>query len=114
MVEIAEEVVDQAIRTWRERAYYVPDELLSDPAWIMLLELLHAEIENRRLSSTRLLKLSAVSMSSAARWLKALESRDFVVRRSDPQEPEKEFFELSPKASLSLRRYFRDVMQVHS
>jgi DNA-binding MarR family transcriptional regulator len=113
MVEIPEKVVEQAIRTWRERSYYLPGELLSDPAWIMLLELLRAELGQRRLSSTRLLKLSAVSMASAARWLKGLESRELVVRRSDPHEPEKEFFELSPKASLSLRRYFRDVVQGH-
>lgn len=112
-VEISEEVVDHAIRTWRERSYYVPGELLSDPAWIMLLELLHAELGHRRLSSTRLLKSSAVSIASAARWLKTLESRDLVIRRPDPHEPEKEFFELSPTASLSLRRYFRDVTQEH-
>jgi DNA-binding MarR family transcriptional regulator len=109
--EVPQEVVARMVRTWRERAYYLPGELLSDPAWGMLLELLYGELANRRVSLSRLSRISCVSTASTVRWLKALESRELVVRNVDPHGPQNEFVELTPRASLALRRYIRDVVQ---
>jgi DNA-binding MarR family transcriptional regulator len=108
---VSEELVKTAIRAWRERACYLPAELLSDPAWGMLLELLHAEISKRRVTVARLCKASAASTPSALRWLKALEDRELVVRQADPPNSENEFVELSPRGSTALRLYFRDNVQ---
>jgi DNA-binding MarR family transcriptional regulator len=55
--------------------------------------------------------VSALSKSSAVRWLNALESRNLVLRRTDPEDSENEFVELSTKGSSTLRRYFHDVGQ---
>ncbi len=109
-LEVSEEAVRAAIRAWRERSNYLPGELFSDPAWGMLLELLQAEIQQRRVSLPRLCKVSAVSANSAVRWLKALENRALVVRRVDPHNDRSEFMELAPKASAALRRYFHDAV----
>lgn len=108
-LDVPEEVVSAAIRAWRERACYLPCELFSDPAWGMLLELLHAEIEKRQVSLRRLYKASAASTPSAVRWLKVLEDRELVIRRADPLNSGNEFLELSPKGSMALRLYFRDI-----
>jgi DNA-binding MarR family transcriptional regulator len=110
LLEVPEEAVSGAIRAWRERSKYLPGELFSDPAWGMLLELLQAEIQQRRVSLPRLCKVSAVSDNSAVRWLKALENRDLVVRRADTKDDGSEFIELAPKASAALRRYFHDAV----
>jgi DNA-binding MarR family transcriptional regulator len=105
--EISEEAVSNAIRAWRERSNYLPGELFSDPAWGMLLELLQAEIEQRRVSLSRLCNVSAVSATSAIRWLKTLENRGLVFRRAD--DISNDFVELTPKGSSALRCYFHDV-----
>lgn len=112
-VEIPSEAVNQAIWAWRERVYYLPSEVVSDPSWAMLLELLRAELGHQRVSISRLCKISGVSTASAVRWIKTLESYDLVVRRVDPHNAEEEFAELTLKASSALRRYFRDVMKAH-
>jgi DNA-binding MarR family transcriptional regulator len=109
--EVSEEAVTRIIGAWRERTSYLPGELFSDPAWGMLLELLQAEVQDRRVSLSRLCKVSGVSSSVAVRWLKALEYRGFAIRRTDPQHPNVEFVELSRKGSSALRRYFHEVVQ---
>jgi DNA-binding MarR family transcriptional regulator len=108
-LDVSEEVVSAAIRAWRERACYLPGELFSDPAWGMLLELLHAEIQKRQVSLRRLCKASAASTPSAIRWLKVLEDRELVTRQADPLNSGNEILELSPKGSTALRFYFRDI-----
>lgn len=110
-LEVPEKAVTQFIRAWRERTAYVPGELLMDPAWAMLLELLQAEIQDRRVSLTRLSKISGVSANSAVRWLNALEGRGLAVRRADPENAGNEFVGLSPEGSSALRRYFHDIVQ---
>jgi DNA-binding MarR family transcriptional regulator len=110
-LEISEESVIRFIHAWRERTSYLPSELLSDPAWDMLLELLHAEIQDRRVSLARLCNVSAISTRSAVRWLNALQARELVLRRADPDGAQKELVELSQKGSSALRRYFHDVVQ---
>ena len=110
-LEVSEEAVTQFIWAWRERISYLPSEVLLDPAWAMLLELLQAEIQGRRVSLARICKVSGVSTNSAVRWLSALEGRELTVRRVDPKDAGNEFVELSPKASSALRRYFHDVVQ---
>lgn len=108
---VSEEIVAGAIEAWRQRTSYLPRELLSDPAWGMLLELLQAEIQDRRASLPSLCKVSAVPPSTAARLLKTLERQSLVVRWADPLHPNDEIVELSRKGSSALRRYFHEVVQ---
>jgi hypothetical protein len=110
-LELSEEAVNDVIRAWRERAFYLPEELFFDPAWGMLLELLHAEVMRKPTRVSELCKLSRCSMASAARWLSVLENRELVCRRADPHNPRSDFVELSPKASAALRQYFHDVLR---
>lgn len=108
--EITQDVIRAIIRARQARAGYLPLELLSDPAWGMLLELLHGELAGQRVSVSTLCEAAAVPDSTAVRWLKALEAHDLAVRRSDPHEGESECVELTRKGSAALRDYFRDVL----
>lgn len=109
VLEVSEEAVKRLIHAWQERTSYLPSELISDPAWGMLLELLQAEIQGRRVSLARLCRVSAVPTSSAVRWLKALERRGLIVRRTNTVDADNETVELSHKGSCTLRRYFREI-----
>jgi DNA-binding MarR family transcriptional regulator len=107
--EISEDEVSWAIRAWRDRGLYLPSELLSDPAWGMLLNLLNAEIRQERWTMSRLGKAAAVSTAAAIRWVTALEVGELAVRTANPHDSKNDFVELTPKAGMALRRYFRDV-----
>jgi hypothetical protein len=106
---VPEGVASAAIRAWKSRGEYLPSGLFSDPAWGMLLELFHAELECRRISLAALCKASAVSRLSAIRWLEALENRDLVIRLADADGSES--VELTPNGSAAIRRYFHEVVQ---
>jgi DNA-binding MarR family transcriptional regulator len=111
--ELSQESVHGALRAWQERACYLPDDLLFDPAWGMLLELLEAEIARRPVTLSMLSGTHAISKSGGARWVSALEERRLVSRRADRENPADELVELTPEASAALRRYFREVVLSH-
>jgi len=106
--EVSEEEVSAAIRAWRDRGLYIPPELLSDPAWGMLLSLLHGEIRNERWTMSRLGKAAGVSTAATIRWVTALEIGDLAGRRPNPHDTGNDFVALTPRAGIALRRYFRD------
>jgi DNA-binding MarR family transcriptional regulator len=108
--EISQQVIHRVICAWHARACYVPAELLSDPAWGMLLELFHGELAGQRLSLSTVCDAAGAPVSTAMRWLKALESKGLVIRRPDPGDAEIEFIELTSTGSAAFRRYFRDVL----
>lgn len=111
--EVSEEALTRSIEAWRERSSYLPRELLADPVWGMLLELLQAEVQDRRVSVSRLCSVSEVAPSAAVRWLKALEHQELAVRRIAPQDADDDFVELSSKGRSALRCYFHDVVESH-
>lgn len=109
--DISEQDVARVFQMWRARGAYLPDELLFDPAWGMLLELLLAELQGRRVSILRLCNVSSVPTSTALRWIKRLERLGFVIRQTDAQHADDQFAELSQKGRLALQSYFHDLVQ---
>ncbi|HEU4603582.1 MAG TPA: hypothetical protein VFS24_16530 [Steroidobacteraceae bacterium] len=108
---IPDEIVTRAFEEWRERGSYLPSEMLSEPAWGILLELLLSEIQGRVASLSRIRKISAVPASTADRWLKALERHGLVLRRTGAVHPNDEIVSLSRSGSSALRSYFHDVVE---
>jgi len=109
--DVSEQDVARVFQMWRARGDYLPDALVSDPAWVMLLELLLAELQGRRVSRLRLCNVCSVPTSTAHRWLNVLERLGFVIRRADSQHDRDQFLELSRKGRSALQRYFHDVVQ---
>lgn len=107
---VSEEAVGRALREALERPSYLPGELLLDPAWVMLLELLQAELQGRLVSLSRLRAIAGVPCSVADRWVAVLERKAFVVRRTNSLYREEDSIELSPTGSTAMRRYFNEVV----
>ena len=106
--EITAEEVDAVIFRRRQRGAYLPQDLLADPAWDMMLELLRAEVMQRRVSVSNLCAAAGVPATTALRWLKSLEERSLVIRHADPLDRRRVFVELTPDSSSALRRWFAD------
>ena len=102
----AVEAVRSAIASRKSRADFFSGALFADPAWDMLLELFQAELEQTRVSTSKLCAAAAVPYTTALRWLNTLTDDGLLVRRDDPIDKRRVFIELAPASSEAMRRYF--------
>lgn len=110
-LEVAEDSVARVIRARSERALYIPTELFADPAWDMMLHLLHSEIAHRRVSVRNACLASGLPERVAVRWLNTMAEHGLVDVRPDPDNSRGGSVELVPEVSRALRRYFREVVE---
>ena len=103
------EVVTSAIHARKVRYRYFPESLFGEPAWEMLLELLHAEMEGRQVTVTELCEAASTQGTTTLRWLSVLVSQGLVLRRPDPTDRTSELIALSSTTSAAFRRYFDDL-----
>jgi DNA-binding MarR family transcriptional regulator len=97
------EFVRQA-RRMRER--FFGENLFADPAWDMLLDLYRAELAQHRICTTSLCLGSGTPVSTALRWLNALEKRGLVGRTRDPLDGRRYFVALTNKGLTAISGYF--------
>ncbi len=107
--DVSAQAVSLVIRARRLRGRYFPDELFADPAWDILLDLLHSELRQTRVAVSHLCAAAAVPATTALRWITSMVERGLIVRREDPFDRRRVFIELSPDVSLALRQYFAEV-----
>src|SRR5919107_3401876 len=91
--------IRQLIRDRRLRDHFFRGALFADPAWDMLLELMAARLEGRRVAVSSLCIAAAVPATTALRWVKTLTDQGLFVRRADPQDGRRVYVELAPEAS---------------
>ena len=111
LCEVSARTVGSIIRARRLRGRYFSEDLFADPVWDMMLELLHTEVCQTRITVSSLCLAAAVPATTALRWLKLMEKDRLVVRRSDPHDGRRVFVELTPDTSLALHQYFAEVEQ---
>lgn len=107
--EVSAATVGAVIRARRLRSRYFSEELFADPAWDILLDLLHAEACHRRVAISSSCAAAAVPATTALRWLKSMEKQGLIVRRNDPHDHRRVFVELAPDTKLALDRYFSEL-----
>jgi DNA-binding MarR family transcriptional regulator len=107
--EISVKTVALVLRSRRLRGRYFADELFADPAWDMLLHLLHAELTHQRVAVSSLCAAAAVPATTALRWLKTLADKGLVIRRDDHMDGRRTFVDLAPHTSVALRHYFAQI-----
>lgn len=95
------------IRARRLRDQYFSGELFADPAWDMLLDLLLARIEQRRVAVSSLCIAAAVPPTTALRWIKRLTDEGIFVRTADPRDGRRVFIDLSDQAADAMANYIR-------
>lgn len=103
------EAVAKLIQARRERCRYLSPDLLGEPAWDMLLQVLHQEMSLCRVSASRLVEVAGVPRPVARRWLDALVQRRMILVSNDAVG--EEIVELVPEVSAALRRYFSEVVR---
>ena len=108
-LDVSAAIVGFAIRARRKRELYLPNDLFAEPAWDMLLALLHSEILRQRMPVSGLAAAAGVPATTALRQLKSLADRGLIIRQQDPFDLRRVFVELSPDASRALRRYFAEL-----
>ena len=100
------------IRARRLRDQFFKRDLFADPAWDMLLDLMAARLENRRVAVSSLCIAAAVPPTTALRWIKLLSEHGLFVRSADPQDGRRVYIALSDEAAASLGAYLRAVQRL--
>lgn len=90
-------VVRGYLRTRRLREKLLPSELFGEPAWDILLDLYAAGLEGKIVSVSSACVASAVSQTTALRWLNKLIEHDLLERIDDEDDGRRANVQLTPK-----------------
>jgi len=101
---IQESHVRRVITARRIRNQHLGLDLVTDPAWDLLLEALAAELGNNRIQVPDLCRATTVPGSTALRWIKKLEADGWV--QLQPSSDETCWVEMTPDGSSRLCRLF--------
>lgn len=100
-------VIRRMIRARRRRSHYFPGIRFADPAWDIMLDLMAARLENKRISISSACIASAVPASTALRWIDALVREGIVERLPDDADGRRVYVRLSDSAALSMASYLQ-------
>lgn len=92
-------------RRARATLFGVPD-LFGEPAWDMLVDLFIAAEEGKRISVSSLCIASAAPMTTALRWISILETRELVLRTSDPVDARRFYISLTSETHAKIKAHF--------
>ncbi|GGI81273.1 hypothetical protein GCM10007973_17230 [Polymorphobacter multimanifer] len=91
-------LVRKLIRLRRDRDRYFPAEIFADPAWDMLLDLVAARLEGRRVSVSSLCIAASVPTTTALRWIRSLAEAGIFARVTDVADARRTWIDLSDTA----------------
>ena len=97
------------IRQRQQRVRFLDADLFADPAWDMLLDLIAARVERKRVSVTSLCIASGVPPTTALRWIGQMVEAGLFVRVCDDTDRRRAFIELTEKAVDAMARYFDEL-----
>jgi DNA-binding MarR family transcriptional regulator len=97
-------IAQSEYRKRRVRTRYLAPELLGEPAWDILLDLLVQQARGRQISVTSACLGSGVPCTTALRWIAALESQGLVTRVAARHDKRVVFLELTQRALEALNR----------
>ena len=100
------------LRARRLRAHYFPAELFADPAWDMLLDLLAARLEGKKVAVSSLCIAAAVPATTALRWIGVLTESGLAVRVADPADGRRVHIELAEPTARALAGWLRDARRL--
>lgn len=103
---ISEALIRRLQKARKSRSNFFGEDLFADPAWDLLLELYANKLGQQRTSLSQASNASGVPMSTALRWMVALEQRDLVVREKDPLDARRAWLSLTPLGASLMHRYF--------
>ena len=101
--------IREMIKMRRMREHYFDDSLFADPAWDILLDLLAARLEGKKVSVSSLCIAAAVPPTTALRWLTGMTENGLLERHHDTSDARRVFISLSDDSTAKLTAYFDDV-----
>lgn len=107
--ELNAQVVREMIRLRRMRDRFFDSALFADPAWDILLDLLAAQLEGKKVSVSSLCIAASVPPTTALRWIGAMTESGLLTRTHDPVDARRIFIGLAPETERRMRSYFADV-----
>ena len=90
----------------QERGKFLPAKLFGEPAWDILLELYAAELDQQRMSITRLTRRSGIPATTVLRFLGSLGEAGLVKRTNDPTDERRVYVSLSPQGLQAMNGFF--------
>jgi FixJ family two-component response regulator len=90
-------VIREQLRREAKRREIGGGELFGDPTWAMLLDLLLAKIDNRRISVSSACIASGAPMSTALRLVRRLVGEEVLCRLPDEHDKRRHFLVINPK-----------------
>lgn len=100
-----------AVRAQRMISVRIGADLVTTPAWDMLLDLYVRE-DRRPMSLTSLCGASSAPPRTALRIINKMVERDLLSRAPDPEDGRRILVELSPKAVMLLDQYFDGLLDL--
>lgn len=89
----------------RRRRRFFDEDLFGEPSWDILLDLYIALCDDRAVPTTSACIGSNVPPTTALRWLRILEARGLVERRSDDADGRRTFVALSDKGRATMEAF---------
>ena len=109
--QITESDLQKLIDARRLRVKFFDQSLFADPAWDILLDLYRAHLAQQRICVTSVCFGAGVPVSTALRWLNALEERGLARRSHDPLDGRRYFVSLTEAGVSSMDGYFAAAVQ---
>lgn len=98
--------IEQLNRKRRSKLFAMGNDIFSDPAWDILLELFAAELAGHSLNASVIGCEAGIPQSTALRWLGLLEKMGLTQRRRDVFDKRRLWVALTLRAKVALESYF--------
>lgn len=95
--------------TYAARTNHFPGGLFADPAWDMLLDLMHAQLNGKRISVSSLCIAARVPATTALRRIGDLVASGLATRVRDENDGRRVFIELTEDGTTRMTRYLEQV-----
>jgi ActR/RegA family two-component response regulator len=105
-------LVRRLIRVEQSRARVVGGKLLGDPAWNILLDLLLASLENRKVSVSSACIVAGVATTTALRLVNRMVEDGVLERLPDQKDRRRDFLVIRPEVQAALKDYLIDLSKL--
>lgn len=94
---------------WGSRNSFIDGTLITDPVWLILLNLKISELEHSKTQISRVCDNSGAPATTALRWMKVLESKSILKIEPDSTDARRKLVFLTESGSELMGRYLQNI-----